>query len=152
MNIMLKLIKITLYFCILCLLPANLSAHGKGASGGSAAPRTGGGSGPVHVQVQSGGYGSNPRGGASYYPGGVYINSSSAGNYTPYTDPSWNFYTIGSHSDWYQPSGLRLGVEVMYNNLDRETQYQTFPTTPKYTLDPATEKQFEDVQIKHLSP
>src|SRR5712691_1970454 len=33
-------------------------------------------------------------------------------------DPSFKFWTVGSHTDWYPVPGFRLAVEVFYTNID----------------------------------
>ncbi len=33
-------------------------------------------------------------------------------------DPSFKFWTVGSHTDWYPVPGFRLAVEVMYSNVE----------------------------------
>ncbi len=33
-------------------------------------------------------------------------------------DPSFNFWTVGSHTDWYPVPGFRLAVDVLYTHID----------------------------------
>jgi hypothetical protein len=33
-------------------------------------------------------------------------------------DPSFNYWTVGSHTDWYPVRGFRLAVDVLYVNVD----------------------------------
>jgi hypothetical protein len=40
-------------------------------------------------------------------------------------DPSFNFWTASSHTDWYPVRGLRLGIEVMYTHIDTAFEGQT---------------------------
>jgi hypothetical protein len=40
-------------------------------------------------------------------------------------DPSFNYWIIGSHNDWFPVSGLRLAVDVMYTGVDTATEGAT---------------------------
>jgi hypothetical protein len=33
-------------------------------------------------------------------------------------DPSFNFWTVGSHTDWYPVPGFRLAVDVLYTQIE----------------------------------
>jgi hypothetical protein len=36
-------------------------------------------------------------------------------------DPSYTYWTVGTHHDWFPVSGLRLAVDVMYNGIETAT-------------------------------
>jgi hypothetical protein len=55
---------------------------------------------------------------------GVIIPSTSACN------PSFSYSTIGTHTDWYPVPAFRLGVEVLYTQIDTAFEGQTI-TLPK---------------------
>jgi hypothetical protein len=40
-------------------------------------------------------------------------------------DPGFNFWTIGTHSDWYPVPGFRLAVEVLYSRIETAFDGQT---------------------------
>jgi len=40
-------------------------------------------------------------------------------------DPGFNFWTLGTHTDWYPVAGLRLGVEVLWSQVQTAFNGQT---------------------------
>jgi hypothetical protein len=44
-------------------------------------------------------------------------------------DPGFNFWTIGTHTDWYPVAGFRLAVEVMYSRVETAFEGQTITLT-----------------------
>jgi hypothetical protein len=40
-------------------------------------------------------------------------------------DPGFNYWTLGSHTDWYPVTGLRLAVEVLYSRIETAFDGQT---------------------------
>jgi hypothetical protein len=40
-------------------------------------------------------------------------------------DPGFNFWTIGTHTDWYPVAGFRLAVEVLYSRIETAFDGQT---------------------------
>jgi len=40
-------------------------------------------------------------------------------------DPGFNFWTLGTHTDWYPVAGFRLAVEVMYTRVETAFDGQT---------------------------
>src|SRR5262249_10077202 len=44
-------------------------------------------------------------------------------------DPGFNFWTVGSHTDWYPVAGFRLAVDVMYTRIETLMDGQTVTLT-----------------------
>jgi hypothetical protein len=40
-------------------------------------------------------------------------------------DPGFNYWTIGSHTDWYPVAGFRLAVDVLYSRVETAFDGQT---------------------------
>jgi hypothetical protein len=40
-------------------------------------------------------------------------------------DPGFNFWTIGTHTDWYPVTGFRLAVDVLYTRIETAFEGQT---------------------------
>jgi Porin subfamily len=40
-------------------------------------------------------------------------------------DPGFNFWTLGTHTDWYPVAGVRLGVEVLWSRVETAFNGQT---------------------------
>jgi hypothetical protein len=40
-------------------------------------------------------------------------------------DPGFNYWTLGTHTDWYPVTGLRLAVEVLYSRIETAFDGQT---------------------------
>jgi len=120
MNNINKLIKIIACFCILCLVPACLDAHGRGSGGRGHmnSPRVRGGA-PSHVYVTP-----QPQRGESV---------------------PWGYTITSSHSDWFPNPGLRLDLEVLYTQIDDPIDDSNRNFETNYALDPATIEQLEEM-------
>jgi hypothetical protein len=51
-------------------------------------------------------------------------------------DPGFNYWTIGSHTDWYPVAGFRLAVEVLYSRIDTAFDGQTVTLSKSAGLRP----------------
>jgi hypothetical protein len=40
-------------------------------------------------------------------------------------DPSFTYWTVGTHHDWFPVAGLRLAVDIMYNGIDSAVEGAT---------------------------
>ena len=51
-------------------------------------------------------------------------------------DPGFNYWTIGSHTDWYPVAGFRLAVEVLYSRVQTAFDGQTVSLSKSAGLRP----------------
>jgi porin-like protein len=51
-------------------------------------------------------------------------------------DPGFNFWTLGTHSDWYPVPGFRLAVEVLYTRIETAFDGQTVSLSKTQGLRP----------------
>jgi hypothetical protein len=51
-------------------------------------------------------------------------------------DPGFNFWTIGSHTDWYPVAGFRLAVEVLYTRVETAFEGQAVTLSKTQGLRP----------------
>jgi hypothetical protein len=52
-------------------------------------------------------------------------------------DPGFNFWTIGSHTDWYPVPGFRLAIDVLYTRVETAFDGQLISLTKGTGLRPS---------------
>jgi hypothetical protein len=51
-------------------------------------------------------------------------------------DPGFNFWTLGTHTDWYPVAGFRLAVDVLYTRVETAFDGQTITLSKTQGLRP----------------